>query len=198
MTEIIIPNNANLIKPTVYSTVIDSAKSDRLFRTSWNSALSNRFMNDITVHGDMLDQVTPSNRPTFPIYYVRTSTDAPPAASSSLDTPINLLAEQYYQKVQSQLFELRELSDTDNEVVERGAVDTALNVLEQLHEHHLAPPEISHHGGDAVVMLWALGSSTYAITITEGEVGWVVRRDRREISSKDSIKVENFQLLDSR
>ncbi|WP_232494896.1 hypothetical protein [Novosphingobium kaempferiae] len=199
MAEVIVPADSGLLDPDIYSSVGNvRGEYQRLFKARWSTNAARRFFSDVTVHGNMLDKAEPITRPTFPIYYVRTAASAPPALASSVDTPINLLAEQYYNQVQNHLVDLRDLSDTEDEVVERGAINTALTVLDKLHERHVAPPEITHHGGDAVVMLWALGSATYAITITEGEVGWVVQRDRRQISSKDSVRIENFRLMDLR
>lgn len=199
MADVVVPPRQGVINSDVHSGIFArDGVGDRLLKARWTNTTARRFLNEVTVHGEMLDGSAQLPRPSLPSYYVRIAANAPPAAASSIDSPINLLAEAYYDRVQSQLTELRELSGTEDEVVERGAVDTALDVLGTLHQHHLAPPEITHHGGDAVVMLWVLGTSTYAITVTEGEVGWVIRRDQRQIASRDSVSVESFRLLDMR
>ena len=107
------------------------------------------------------------------------------------------LVGEYYEKIEGQLQKLSE-TDDEEEAVEKGAVNSALALVDQLKQHNLAPPALSWHGGDAVVMLWALGDTTYAITVTDGEVGYVVRRNRKAIRMADSIKLGTFKLADLR
>jgi hypothetical protein len=118
---------------------------------------------------------------------------------SSVNSSGNLLGSvsEYYEKIEGQLQKLNETDDED-EAVEKGAISSALALVDQLKQHNLAPPALSWHGGDAVVMLWALGDTTYAITVTEGEVGYVVRRNRKAIRMADSIKLGAFKLADLR
>ncbi len=199
MADIIVPTTKVTAEHDLFQAAARrSTGSDVLAKVVWSNTAAKRFYSDLTVHGNMMDRSGIDARPSLPIYYMRLSSPPPPVALNSIDSPINKLAESYYNAVNAQLGELRELSGTEDEVIEKGAIDTALTVLDSLHQHHLAPPEIAYHGGDAVVMLWGLGSSTYAITITDGEVGWVLRRDQRQISSRDSVRVTDFKLVDMR
>lgn len=117
------------------------------------------------------------------------------AASSSSNATV--LAAEHYERINSQLTELVEADDNEAPV-EKGAVASALTLINKLKDHRLAPPAISWHGGDAIVMLWALGSATYAITVTEGELGYVVRENRKAIRKGDSISINAFRLEDLR
>jgi hypothetical protein len=83
------------------------------------------------------------------------------------------------------------LSET---VVEKGAVQSALKVVEGLRSFRFAAPVVSWHGGDAIVLLWTLADSTYAMTITDGELGYVVRRNRKAVQMRDSIAIETLRL----
>jgi len=83
------------------------------------------------------------------------------------------------------------MGDTTFEI---GAAETARKLLHELQAAKLPPPEITWHGGDAVVMLWALKHTTYAITVTDGEFGYVVRRDRKAIKMVDSIAIGQFNV----
>ena len=44
-------------------------------------------------------------------------------------------------------------------------------------------------------MLWVLGGTKYALTITDGEVGYVVRADGVTLRRDHDIKIESFQTL---
>lgn len=108
----------------------------------------------------------------------------------------NVEVREHYDRISRQIASL--VSDEADAIVEAGAVNSALNVLRQLRQNSYAPPEISWHSGDAVVMLWKLGDTTYAMTITDGELGYVVRRNRKSIRMDDSISLTSFRLEDLR
>jgi len=129
-----------------------------------------------------------------PLYMVRTPQIT---GSLSVNSSANLIstARKYYSAIEQQL---NELAQDEDEGIEKGAVDTALVVLNRLISKNLAPPALSWHGGDAVVMIWALGDTTYAITITDGEIGYVVRRKREAVDMGDSISLNKFILSDLR
>ncbi|SFO18890.1 hypothetical protein SAMN05428984_2621 [Sphingomonas sp. OK281] len=78
--------------------------------------------------------------------------------------------------------------------MEEAAIDTAEAILSNLKRANYTPPEVSWHGGDAVVMLWTAKDMTFAITVTDGEWGYVARRAGKQIREDDSLKVERFAL----
>jgi hypothetical protein len=119
------------------------------------------------------------------------------ASASSASSNITASAAAYYDRIQEQLDSLLAANE-EEEIVEKGAAKSALTIVNQLRELRLAPPELSWHGGDAVVMLWALGDTTYAITVTDGELGYVVRQNRKPIRIADSISINAFRLEDLR
>ncbi|MEG8054679.1 hypothetical protein QP185_18320 [Sphingomonas aerolata] len=82
--------------------------------------------------------------------------------------------------------------------MEDAAIDTAQEILNALQRSNYAPPELSWHGGDAVVMLWSVGDMTYAITVTDGEWEYVARRGHRQLRIEDSLKVDRFAIGDMR
>lgn len=130
--------------------------------------------------------------PVYYIMYPKFENELNYSSSKSLLSSVS----DYYINIENQL-SLLAAPDSD-EIVEKGAVESALALVTQLKSHNLAPPALSWHGGDAVVMLWALGDTTYAITVTEGELGYVVRRNRKPIRMADSIKLDTFKLADLR
>ena len=165
---------------------------------AWSNSVSGLFWSDVKVHKTMLTQSGSGEVGELPIYYVRAQAQRPEITGNSSDAQIGVAAEAYYQAVHQQLADMTDTSKFPEAPVERGAIDTALEVLNDLHNHQLAPPEVTWQGGDAVVMLWQLGSTTYAITVTDGEVGYVVRRDRKRLLIADSINVKEFNLLEFR
>ncbi|KQM21692.1 hypothetical protein ASE50_13245 [Sphingomonas sp. Leaf5] len=82
--------------------------------------------------------------------------------------------------------------------MEEAAINSAEEILVRLQRFNYTPPELSWHGGDAVVMLWAAGDMTYAITVTDGEWGYVATRGSTQVRLVDSLKVERFALEDMR
>lgn len=126
----------------------------------------------------------------YPKYYLRFSKDGRPFPSSSLNSAS---AVTFYREVEGKLAELEAGPAKEGEF-EVGAVATAKLLLRELQTADLPPPELSWHGGDAVVMLWALMHTTYAITITDGEIGYVVRQDKKTIKTRDSIAISNFKV----
>jgi hypothetical protein len=154
------------------------------------------FVGNFATHKKILAESASNAEISRPLIYIKMPNSY---AFSSVNSSGNILSSvsDYYEKIEGQLQKLTETEDED-EVVEKGAVNSALTLVDQLKQHNLAPPALSWHGGDAVVMLWALGDTTYAITVTEGEVGYVVRRNRKAIRMADSIKLGAFKLADLR
>jgi hypothetical protein len=102
----------------------------------------------------------------------------------------------YYDEIDHQLNQLESVADQPEPPVEKGAIITAKEIIRQLRNTRFAPPQITWQGGDSIVMIWAFNSMTWAVTITEGDVGYVVRRDRKQIRIRDSIAIEDFKMLD--
>lgn len=156
------------------------------------------FLLDYGVHKDIVSASSAAPETVSMVYYLRAARPARIPSESSSSVHITAEARRYYQEVEARLEELGNSTDGRPEVVEKGAVSTALAVVRHLKDRELAPPELSWHGGDAVVMLWALGSTTYAITVTDGEIGYVVRQNKKSIRMEDSIAIESFKLEDLR
>ncbi|MNU02446.1 hypothetical protein D3C72_2461560 [compost metagenome] len=50
-------------------------------------------------------------------------------------------------------------------------------------------------GSEAIVMLWMLGNTKYALTITDGEVGYVVRADGKTVRRDHDIPIDQLDTL---
>lgn len=161
-----------------------------------NNTQAQAFASDYIIHKEMIQSSIPSVEAT-PLVYVRTPMLRTRSSYNSAESNVTASALSYYQKVENSLKELGEDSDEDHRV-EKGAVSSALSVVAELRRRDIAPPELSWHGGDAVVMLWALGDTTCAITVTDGEVGYVVRRNKRAVKIADSLALSTFKLEDMR
>ncbi len=120
------------------------------------------------------------------------------SGASSVTNDVRALAEQYFETMDAQLAELEAMTTDQDPPVEAGAVETAKEIARQIREYPMVPPQLSWHGGDAVVMLWAFSTITYALTITAGEVGYVVRKNREQIAMRDSIRLTEFKLLEEK
>jgi hypothetical protein len=127
-----------------------------------------------------------------PVCFVRFEREEFPASANS-SASFGEIIDGRYEELRNKLNTLRQRTE-EGPLVEEGAVNSALQVIDALRVHQTAPPEISWHGGDAVVMLWAIGDTTYAITVTDGELGYVVRRNRKSIKMVDSIDLNTFRL----
>ena len=149
-------------------------------------------MPDCRRHAWMIRRSSIGNEAAHPICYVRFVQPASKVSSNSSEG-LTATVQEYYDKVERQLTQLSN-EDSSPPTVEKGAIDTALAVVSELKRYQIAPPELSWHGGDAVVMLWSLAETTYAITITEGELGYVVRRNRRRVKLVDSIALSTFSV----
>jgi hypothetical protein len=102
-----------------------------------------------------------------------------------------------YDKIENKLRDLTDPNESASDF-EAGAANSALQVINNLCRYHYAPPAVAKQGNDAIVMLWALGDMTYAITVTDGELGYVVRRNRKAVRLVDSISIDTFRLEDMR
>lgn len=152
-----------------------------------------RYTLDSKVHLSMLQQVTPSEIYEPLIYrriYGRSSSaiDDGPAASALANV------KKRYDEIENRLHALK--NTNEEEAVEHGAIQTAIAVLNQIESAQIPPPKIATQDHEAIIMLWAEGMKRCAITITDGEVGYVVRDNRQLLTSKDSISIHEFKLLE--
>lgn len=153
--------------------------------------LLNTVERDTALHHRMLTSSSGGVHGMYPKYYMRISRDKRVTLDSSLSNSGS--SSLFYGQIESKLKELSEGPAKEGEF-EAGAIDTARVLLRELQAADLPAPELSWHGGDAVVMLWALMHTTYAITITDGEIGYVVRQDKKTVKLRDSISIDNFQV----
>ncbi len=176
-----LPAISNALQREVYAPSLDRQLDIEMFTSNYRT------------HESMVRQNASVPETVQPIRYVRFQHPLGTTANSSFN--VSATVRDYYDKIERQLLELSKAKD-DVHSVEEGAVQSALSVIDQLKKYQLAPPELSWHGGDAVVMLWSLSDTTYAITVTDGELGYVVRRNRKAIKIADSISLNAFRLRD--
>lgn len=114
-----------------------------------------------------------------------------PSNNSSYYLPDEILAG--YDQISIQLDILTSMPQGESSV-EVAAVESAKIIVRQLKFFGYPPPELAVHGNDAVVMLWSLDDTTFAMTITDGELGYVVRRKRKALKMRDSIQINAYTL----
>ncbi|MEG3169926.1 hypothetical protein U1737_17175 [Sphingomonas sp. LB3N6] len=156
------------------------------------------FTADYRVHKSILTGSAITSEAFEPRCYLRFTPIDRRLTTSSSDSMM-ATAETFYRRAEEQLGALRLQTDEDGDaLVESGALDTATEILGQLKTLDYAPPELSWHGGDAVVMLWAAEDATFAITVTDDEWGYVLRRGGKQLRIADSIKLTRLALQDLR
>ena len=163
--------------------------------------LGERFLDDIVEqyqvdydkHYSMLTNLAASSIQRKPVFYIRNIPFVEPTSGTSVSMQSASLAR--YKQIDNELSELSRAVEDDQPAVEAGAIATAKAVIKQLSSRELAPPELTRLSNEAIVMLWAMGDTRYAVTITDGEVGYVVRRARQTIKRQSNIKVPDFNLL---
>ena len=146
---------------------------------------------DAAVHRRMLSSVTPSSEDYQPLVYIKTR-------------PRNFATESSFQHGSRESWRRRynelaeEVSDLQLESergIDDGTIATARNVLKELATHDFAPPAISRLGFEAVVMLWVHGKTRYALTVTDGEIGFVVREPGKTLKRDHSLELSSIDLL---
>lgn len=168
---------------------IRSAQSNTLSSTD----LLNRFSVDSQLHHAMLQTIRPNE--TFePLIYKRVYGVSSPSVDEGAAAMTLAAVKQKYEEIENHLERIATSNDSE-EMVERGAVETALTVLNQIEHAHIPPPKITTQDNEAIIMLWAEGMKRCAITITDGEVGYVVRDNRQLLRAQDSISIHHFKLL---
>jgi hypothetical protein len=156
------------------------------------------FSADYRVHKSVLTSSALTKEAFEPRCYLRFTPIDQRLANSSSNSML-ATADTFYRRAEEQLGALRGQTDEDgDELVESGALDTASDILNQLRTLDYAPPELSWHGGDAVVMLWAAEDTTFAITVTDDEWGYVLRRSGQQLRIADSLKFNRLALQDLR
>ncbi|MFC4170056.1 hypothetical protein [Teichococcus aestuarii] len=160
------------------------------------------YFDDVRIHHSMVKNTYNGSNSGLPICYVRLRQPAETTSRQILEPTANSSENlsssfaEYYEKATNQLVDLSNAEESEREV-EEGAVQSALVVINALRKHQYAPPRISWHGGDAVVMLWVLADTAYALTVTEGEMGYVVRRNKKTVQRADSISINHFLLTNA-
>jgi hypothetical protein len=191
--EVLPPNRVWIsTSSSVFGLSNDPCVSEQKFTdNSWAT-----FKTDQRIHSGLLQAACLRSSSTS-LLYLRVGSDRLESntPNSSFAT-FNPLVEKYYDAIEHHLNDILTCQADEYAQVEAGAVKTALIVLGELRHRHFAPPEVTSHGSDAVVMLWALGDTTYAITATDGEVGYVVRKNRKRFKVVHSIQIDKFKALE--
>ncbi|MCK1562432.1 hypothetical protein IVB08_00200 [Bradyrhizobium sp. 173] len=151
-----------------------------------------RYTIDSTVHLSMLQRVN-LNESYEPLIYRRVYGRSSPAIDEGPAADALARIKAQYDEIEKRLDALA--NGSEEEAIERGAVQTAIAVLDQIEKAQLPPPKIATQDNEAIIMLWAEGMKKCAITITDGEVGYVVRDNRQLLTAKDSINIHEFKLL---
>jgi hypothetical protein len=163
---------------------------------AWTTVTTQMNMSDLGGHAMLLQSAGIPWRDWTPVFYTRVIADSGFASSGSSDQRVAVSAAAYYEDIDKKLDALAARAGDPDAPVEIGAVETSRQIINQIRRTELAPPAISWIGGEAVVMLWEFNSIAWAITVTEGEVGYVIRRDRKLSKMRDSIRVQDFKLLE--
>lgn len=130
------------------------------------------------------------------IQYVKYTSESAYNISSSSGDSLRFFTEKYYESIAQKLSEIECIENSAEAPVDVGAIRSAKRLLTTLKQSNLAPPGIAFQGGEAVVLMWAFNSIAWAITVTDGECGYVIRRDRKLLKMRDSIKIEKFNLIE--
>lgn len=151
-----------------------------------------RYGKDIHRHYGMLSNVTPNADDVYPLLFIKSKPSSRYSSGTSIGT-INEASQLKYEQLNNQLAELRQLETEDG--IESGAIQTASNVIRELIKSEIAPPELSWMGSEAIIMLWMLGRTKYALTVTDGEVGYVVRAEGKTVRRQHGLSVDNLDVL---
>lgn len=130
-----------------------------------------------------------------PVLYATFTSQEEPSISVNSSNNTTISFKKYYDNILDQLDRLSESEDGEPEV-EAAAVNSAKYITYYLRHKQHPPPALSWHGGDAVVMIWSISEVTYAVTVTDGEFGYVVRCNKKLIKYEDSRPIKSFKLLE--
>ena len=109
--------------------------------------------------------------------------------SASLDENSYLTAEAV-DRYRALFGKLELLKNDPEEGLEAGAVDTGRRVLTMMLLAKWSPPQLSWHGGDAVVFFWTVGDAAHAVTVVDGELGYLEQRGNIIVRSRDSVPID--------
>lgn len=158
-----------------------------------------QYLTDHRLHSSMLRRAGVAVGSQRIMYHIRASTVSTQPSGNSTEAKVSPYSADYYSQLAERLTGLKSETDDDGDrVVEAGAIETAIDLVQRLQNKGYSPPKVTWHGGDAVVMMWALGDTTYAITATDGQMGYVVRRQKQTLRIVDSISPLQFRLEDLR
>lgn len=147
----------------------------------------NSFLSD---HWKLLSSVTPDARLAEPIMFIKARPRLKETSGGSFQRQSEAVRRRYGE-LSSYLRDMEKLPDPP---VEQGSINTATAVLDHLSKRDIAPPELSWVGSEAIVMLWALGDTKYALTVTDGELGYVVRARGETLRKDHDISLTNFDI----
>jgi hypothetical protein len=184
------------IAPDNIQPIVQNGSQLRVIQTywpnsdSWVAAASST--NTFLAHTGMLQATYGHFAPTAPlaVAWVQLSQTSGTGATSRNILDEAALAQ--YQALGDRLSDVALMADPP---VEKGAITSADEVLKALVHFNFQPPQLSWHGGDAIVMLWKLGQTSYALTVTDGEIGFVVRAEQKLLRKKDSIPLSDVRYL---
>ena len=148
------------------------------------------------LHGALVHRVASAAENATPLCYINVpNVRRFTASSEAIDMTAAVV--EGYRRVEERIAALASIEQEEGGV-EKAATDTAVQVVGYLRQKNVAPPEVTSSGDDAVVMIWKMGEMTYAISVTDGELGFVVRQSRKTLKLVDSIRVSSFLLADMR
>lgn len=148
------------------------------------------YTRSINDHWRLLSSVTPDARLAEPVLFIKARSRPRETAGGSFQKQSDAVRKRYGE-LSSYLKELEHLPEGD---IDGGSISTAVAVLDHLSSREIAPPELSWVGAEAIVMLWALGQTKYALTVTDGELGYVVRANGKTLRKDHDIALTDFDV----
>lgn len=207
MNEEMFRTGSSTLGPTTLSTIADNLASTHLKQLEKNLHFTKFISDDYKTHSGMLKRYRsltsssegrplPNDFEYRPVCYVRVPSTRGRKEDQNLNvgrpgSNLTTIELEYYEKIKRQLEDLS--CEDEDEKIDSGAVASAQSMVSVLQKQGYAPPMLSWHGGDAVVMLWTLGSETFAITVTEGRWGYVVQRGKKITNTISSLQLDLFE-----
>ena len=169
------------------SLISNASSSDRA-----SSELIKFLDKTVAKHRSILNNSTPDFKTSQPLIIYRMSNSNVTDNSSAV---YDLAIQSRFKELNTQLIELGSADAFEEDRVEAGAVDSAREVLAKIQSNSLPPPSISWLDVDAIAMIWVRSRDKYALTVTEGEVGFVVHRDGRTVRRVTNVPLQDFKPL---
>lgn len=148
------------------------------------------YTKSINDHWKLLSSVTPDARLAEPVLFIKAKSKPRETAGGSFHKQSDAVRKRYGELSSY----LKGLEGLPSEDLDSGSISTAVAVLDHLSNRQIAPPELSWVGAEAIVMLWALGQTKYALTVTEGELGYVVRANGKTLRKDHDIALTDFDV----